>query len=164
MLWGKHYIVDPYAINASGSGLAPSGTTSIIEFTGVTGILPYAISSNSSYQTSTVEMAVTGSTGYAISGNTPITVWAPVNPGATEYSVDGGAALSGASYQPVYVRIPFGGGIYGREETEPNTSLTSGGSIWGINKPGESITFKYIHGSGTSVSITNANIIDVTGE
>lgn len=175
-LWGKRYIVDPYAISISRGLGALGAVTAIQAFTGVSMILPYATSSASMYQSTTVEMRLTGTTGYDFckSGGTKIWVWAPVHPSATSYNTSSAnvsafaqsVVNAGATYQTVHVALPnmsestvtyFGA-------TNKITSLTTGGSVWGINKPGESYTFEYVNGSGTSVIMTGRNVIDTSNE
>lgn len=93
--WGNHYIVDPYQIAYSGGTKNPVQGTTYIPLTEVSGIFR-SVLKDDDRKTITVEIAQTGVTGYAeLTGITPVSLWAPLNSGATSYDGNGGNMMSG---------------------------------------------------------------------
>jgi len=166
MEWGKHYIVDPWAISNSQSlPCDPAGTTAIPmggnSWSEVTGILPW-LSGESVYKTVTVELAQTGITGYngLSSGTTSVSIWAASHPAVTSYgrgdmvALDSTALATGATYQVTvgtYIDLAT---LQTADASDPFiTNISSGGSVyWNLNLPGEQITFKASPVLGSTVS------------
>jgi len=147
--WGKTYLVDPYDI-AQCAACASTGTTGMVAFSSVTGVLEWVDATNINME-ATVIMAQTGTTGYGqwASGATTVTIWAPRNSGITAYALDPGLyaqGISGASYQIVR------GGTIGTFHITA-TALASGQSVYGaLSRMGQSVTFRSTNDLNSSVS------------
>lgn len=116
------------------------GVGSGIAFTGVTCIAPLASSENDGKTFSVIWAYPSGATGYGVthSGNTRIHVrpFCAIGPGSTTASVTA-YGLSTQSVQSIYEPLAYG--------------VTSGGSIWYINRMGDSYTGKLQYDAGASV-------------
>lgn len=154
MDWGNHYIVDPYSIAFSGGTNNPIAGTTTISISGISGIMRSVLEKDDQ-KTITLEIAQTGATGWAHlrSGTTPVTVWAPLNSGATTYNAtDGGvtginAGDSGVTHQSLNVTS----NVNGSELVNTITNVADGGKDSEVQRMGEWKTWKADYLAGVSV-------------
>ena len=147
--WGRHYIIDPYSIARSGGTINPIAGTTNINISGISAYLRSVLAKDDQ-KTVTFEIAQVGVTGWAHlrSGTTPVSIWAPLNSGATSYDGNGGNMISGITIAEgdsgvTHQTFLAGKVLYG--------NLTGGADFNNVRKLGDIVTYKAQFNSGISV-------------
>ncbi|HEC61835.1 MAG TPA: hypothetical protein ENI27_06220 [bacterium] len=165
--WGKHYIIDPYAIARSGGTEFPVAGTTVISISGISAYFRSVLEEDDG-KTITFEIADAGSpVGNTdnLSGDTPFSIWAPLNSGVSSYDGNGGNMISGITVEQGDSGVTHQPFRIGRVTT---STLSGGGDYNSVRILGDKATFKAQYNAGVSVvpverylETGNANPVDV---
>lgn len=132
---GKTYVVDTHAIYTSNGmpdacGSCTTGFSAGIVFSGVSAHAPLA-TAGTTEKSFKIEYATTGSTGYVLTGVTPVYVYGAPSSGVTDfgYTAIGTGLVSGNNIQ----NLQYSGGVDGLITPDSEISTLGDSKIWRLH-------------------------------